>query len=81
MSIPYKDLHSENEDERIRQIGEKCMNEKQVVGFMVDNDLVDMGKADRYIQKLLERYPGIRVQFRGPFATGITLVKVAPPEK
>lgn len=75
--IPYKDLHLEPEDERIRQIGEKCMREKFVVGFIVDDE---PGKADRYIRKLQERYPGIRVTYRGKGPTPhVETVKVEPP--
>ena len=76
----YKDLGDENEDERIRQIGEKTMTEKVVVGFVTDAE--PPTKADRYIQELIERFPGIQVLARGngPIA-GTVWVKVGPPEK
>ena len=75
--VPYQDLGDEAEDERIRQIGEKTMREKLVVGFITDKE---KGKPERYIRKLQERFPGIRVihQGDGPVANTV-LVKVAPP--
>lgn len=75
--MEYKDLGDEEEDERIRQIGEKTMNEKLIVGFVTDDD---KGKADRYIEKLKKRFPGIRVINRGigPVA-GAVWVKMGPP--
>ena len=76
-SIPYKDIADESEDERIRQIGEKAMQERQIVGFITD---AEPGKADRYIAKLMDRFPGIRVIHRGDGPVPETvLVKVGPP--
>lgn len=73
----YKDLGDFDEDERIRQIGEKAMKEKLVVGFVTEDE---PGKAERYIQKLQERFPGIRVVDRGSGPIqGTVWVKVAPP--
>ena len=74
---PFKDIADNSEDERIREIGEKTMCEKLVVGFVTDSEA---GKAERYIRKLQERFPGIRVIYQGdgPVAETV-LVKVAPP--
>ncbi len=73
----YQDLGDYEEDERIRKIGEKAMNEKLVVGFVTD---AESGKADRYIKKLHERFPGIRVIDRGDGPVAETVwVKVGPP--
>lgn len=74
---PYKDIAYKSEDDRIREIGEKTMREKKVVGFITDNEV---GKAERYIAKLQERFPGIRVIYQGsgPVAETV-LVKAAPP--
>lgn len=73
----YKDLGDHDEDERIRQIGEKTMREKLIVGFVTDDE---EGKADRYIRKLQERFPGIRVIDRGCGPVDATVwVKVGPP--
>lgn len=75
--IPYKDLADLGEDERIRQIGEKAMVEKLDVGFVTD---VEAGKAERYVAKLRERFPGIRLISIGPGPVCNTvLVKVGPP--
>jgi hypothetical protein len=53
------------------------MREKLVVGFVTDSD---HGKADRYIAKLTERFPGIRILWRGNGSVPNTvLVKVGPP--
>lgn len=71
----YTDLADEHEDERIRQIGEQAM--RKIVAFITDSDA---GKADRYISKLKERFPGIRVVGRGDGPVDKTVwVKVGPP--
>jgi len=74
---PYRDIADDPEDDRIRQIGEATMRRKLIVGFITDKE---EGKPERYIRKLLERYPGIRVIYQGdgPVADTV-LVKVAPP--
>jgi len=73
----YADIADYDEDERIHQIGEKTMREKLVVGFITDSE---KGKAERYVRKLQERFPGIRVLYQGdgPVADTV-LVKVGPP--
>lgn len=73
----YKDLADMEEDERIEQIGSTTMTQRLIVGFVVDDE---KGKAERYISKLKERFPGIRVMYQGsgPVAETI-LVKVGPP--
>lgn len=77
MSIPFKDIADEPEDERVRQIGEKTMREKLVVGFVTD---AEEGKAERYIAKLQKRFPGIRLISQGPGPVPETvLVKMGPP--
>ena len=74
---PYKDLGGLAEDDRIREIGEKCMRDKLVVGFVVDDE---PDKPERYIRKLKERWPGIRVEHVGPGPVAETiLVRVGPP--
>jgi len=76
--MQFKDVADYPEDERIRQIGEKAMREKLTVGFVTD---AESGKADRYIRKLKERFPGIRVIDRGTGPVDDTVwVKVGPPE-
>ena len=75
--MEYRDLGDEEEDERIRQIGEKTMNDKMIVGFVTDDE---KGKADRYIEKLKKRFPGIRVIDRGNGPVEHCVwVKMGPP--
>ncbi len=75
--MQYKDVSDSPEDDRIRQIGEKVMHEKAIVGFITD---ADPGKADRYIAKLRKLFPGIQVLFRGNGPVADTVfVKVGPP--
>lgn len=69
----YKDLADKEEDERIRQIGEAAMSGKSVA-FITDDD---PDKAERYILKLLSRFPRLYVVERlsGP-VKGTVSVKV-----
>ena len=74
---PYKDIADDPEDDRIQKIGEMVMKDKLVVGFVTD---AEPGKADRYISKLKERFPGIRVIARGDGPVPeVVWVKVGPP--
>lgn len=75
------DLHRLSENDRIKLIGQSVMQAPQssadppkVTGFVVEND----SKADRYIEKLQKRFPGLRVVDRQPLA-GTILVRVAGP--
>ncbi len=72
----YRDIADLEEDDRIDMIGRKVEEQKKTVAFITDSD---PGKADRYIRKLLKRFPGIQVLDRipGPVANTIT-VKVGP---
>lgn len=77
------DLHRLNENDRIKLIGESVMNvprtsgdKPPMNGFIVESDT----KADRYIEKLQKRFPGIRIIDRNPGPTpGTILVRVGPP--
>jgi hypothetical protein len=74
---PFVDLHSLDEDDRIDMIGHRAIDHKDVVGFVVDDD---GEKADRYIAKLMAKFPQIRVIARGKGPTeGAYFVKVGPP--
>ena len=75
----YKDLGNEPEDERIRQIGEKAMKDRLLLIFVVDEE-PDSAKLKRYLRKLEERFPGIRVigQGKGPVPNS-EWAKVGPP--
>jgi len=67
-----------DEDKRIEMIGHRAMDHKERVGIVTDSE---EGKADRYIKKLQERFPGIRILERGngPVEDSV-FVKVGPPE-
>jgi len=70
-----------DEDKRIELIGHYAMEHKKTVGFLVDAEGVDgYEKADRYIRKLQEKWPGIRIidKMPGPVANVIT-VRIGPP--
>lgn len=71
----YADLADLPEDERIDIIGRMASHGK-VVGVFVDDDV----KADRYIDKLVTRYP-VRIVDRGPGITaGTVMFRVGPKE-
>lgn len=61
----YADLADLPEDKRIEMIGHRVMDHKEVVGFMVDVENGSHAKGDRYIKKLLEKFPAIQVMWRG----------------
>ncbi len=73
---PYVDIASLEEDKRIDLIGHTVIEHQKTVAFITDSD---PGKADRYIRKLTERFPGLVVleQFPGPVPNTIA-VKVGP---
>jgi hypothetical protein len=60
----YLGIHALEEDKRIALIGEAA-SKGQRVAFHVDDE---PGKADRYIEKLLKRFPHLKVdnRFKGP---------------
>lgn len=62
------------EDRRITMIGETAMKTGGKIGFITDSD---PGKAERYIKKLLTRFPQLTVvdRFDGP-ADGTVTVSV-----
>lgn len=70
------DLHALDEDQRIAMIGHVVTAHQKRVAFIVDDV---PGKADRYITKLLERFPGIICEgpTRGP-TPGVLTVTARP---
>lgn len=81
----YADLADLDEDARIEQIGNAALSGKQtsedkplIIGFVVD----DNGgvKGDRYVKKLQERFPTIRIidRHKGPVPK-TELIRVGPP--
>jgi hypothetical protein len=81
--VTAADLHRLSENDRIKLIGESVMNapagsgdKPPMNGFIVETE----EKADRYIAKLLKRFPGIRIIDRQPGpVVGTILVRVGPP--
>lgn len=72
----FADLHELSEDQRIEVIGRTVVEMGKTVGVVVDDE---PGKAERYIRKLRERFPGAVVlsQEKGPVAGAVTL-KIGP---
>lgn len=67
MPPKYRDLFHLSEDERVVAIAEEAIrNHGKIVGFLVDGDNYDRGKADRYIKKLNEKYPQITILDKSP---------------
>lgn len=74
--IQFRAISDEEEGKRIHLIGTSVMRDKLAVGFVVE----DEAKADRYIAKLKQQFPGIRVTYKGPGPVSDTiLVKLATP--
>ncbi len=79
---PYVDLHRIDENKRIELIGNTAYCKKHgtypSIAFIVDLEGTDgFEKADRYINKLLAKFPELEVQFRGKGPTpGAVTVKV-----
>jgi hypothetical protein len=80
----YADLGDFDEDERIEKIGQAALSGKQtsddkplIIGFVVDDD--GGTKGDRYIRKLQERFPTIRIidRHKGPVPK-TELIRVGP---
>lgn len=67
--------HGLAEDQRITMIGNKAMLGEKV-GVLIDGDKHEPGKVDRYIAKVLERFPGVEVTFRGPYFRDESVVAV-----
>jgi hypothetical protein len=75
----YADLGDLNEDKRIDIIGQQVMRGWRSVSFIVDDE---PGKAERYIEKLQKKFPGVTVVERGIGPVpGTVWIKVKPPER
>lgn len=73
----YADLGDISENNRIDLIGHRVVDHHEQVAFMVDDD----AKADRYIAKLLKKFPGVSVKTRGPGPAGTIAVVLIPAER
>ena len=73
----FMDVAALEEDRRIDMIGHHVMDHKEVASFITDSNI---GKAERYIEKLQIKFPGIRIIERGNGPVqGTVWVKVGPP--
>ena len=75
---PLVDLHSMTENQRIALMAHRVMKHGEVIGFLVELDPDGKGtKGDRYIAKLTERFPTLKVmsRFNGPTA-GIETITI-----
>jgi hypothetical protein len=74
----YADITDFEEDKRIEIIGNRVIGENKICSFITDDEA---GKADRYVRKLKEKFPGIVeiARGRGPVANTVW-VKVGPPQ-
>ena len=79
---PYLDLHRIDEDKLIEMIGQTAYCEKHgaypSIAFIVDLEGADgFEKADRYIGKLLAKFPELEIQLKAKGPTpGAVTVKV-----
>ena len=78
---PYIDLHTIKEDERIEAIGQTAYCEKHgdypKIAFVVDLEGADgFEKADRYIGKLLAKFPELEVTMKakGPTPGAVSVI-------
>lgn len=55
-----------SESDRIDMIGTKAMLGNKV-GVLIDGEKYDPGKVDRYIKKVMDKFRGLEVTFRGPY--------------
>ena len=79
--VKFLDVADYGEDYRIGMIGEAAMKASENgVAFVTDD--FPAGKADRYVKKLLERFPELEVmdRFPGP-VKGAVSVKVRRKKK
>jgi hypothetical protein len=78
----FYDIAERDEDDRIKTIGELTLKlpKGRTACFMTEMDVE--GKTDRYVRKLQERFPGIRIISRHDNipAQNIRMVKLGPPE-
>lgn len=70
----YLDMGDSTEDDRLAMIGHSAIVHKETVGFVVENT----AKAKRYVERLKELFPTIRIVEQFPFHEFI-VVKVGPP--
>lgn len=72
---PFADLHSMPEDDRIALIGKIVTEQKKVIGVALEDD---KKKIERYITKMLTRWPGLVVESKTKLTPGTVLIRVGP---
>lgn len=77
---PYADIANLPEDDRIELIGRQVqkMGAGKIVAFLTDDEV---GKPERYIEKLRKRFPGLVVvdKRKGPIENVVTVrIRLAP---
>lgn len=70
--IPFLDVKGLTEDERIKLLGQKVIQEGLTVGFVVE----DNAKADRYMAKLKVIFPAIVEEARFKMTADTICVRV-----
>lgn len=72
------DLFNLTEDQRIELIANRLIKHGETVAFIVDVEKGSHAKGDRYIRKLQEKWPSIKLIGRtdGP-AEGSEIIKIA----
>ncbi len=63
------------EDQRITMIGNRAMLGEKI-GVLIDGESESPGKVDRYIEKVLKRFPDVEVTFRGPYTKDHMIIAV-----
>lgn len=73
----YVDLHTETEDMSIEEIGRAAMRGLKVAVVLDD----EPGKLERYLRKLRDRYPKVRVieQFKSPTPGVVSVIILHGP--
>lgn len=71
----FADLADLPEDKRIEIIGKFVTEQKKIVGVALDDD---KKKVDRYISKMLIRFPGLVIESKTKLMAGTVLVRVGP---
>ncbi len=70
--VPYRDVHENDEDTRIGMIGNKAMQGGRIA-FITDDE---PDKPERYVRKLLKRFPELEVVAgpeKGPTPGAVTV--------
>lgn len=79
LGIPFQDMAHVEEDQRIQMIGEMVIREGKTVGVLVDDI---PAKVERYLRKIKERFPQIKVEYQGKGPTpGVVTIRLGLAQK